>query len=75
MFVFVASVGLIDVALNPAPLIVTPAGTVKGHVSAKVPAETLITSPLEATLKAFAIVRNGLLMLSPSSLSLPVSAT
>jgi hypothetical protein len=71
----VAVVGLIVVALSPEPLTVTPAGTVKGQVSSNIPALTLITSPLVATLNACAIVRNGLLILSPSFELLPVSAT
>ena len=75
MFVFVASVGLIVVALSPAPLTVTPAGTVNGQVSAKLPAETLIISPLEATLKAFATVKYASLIVLPELVSLPFSAT
>ena len=38
-------VGRIAVALKPAPLRVTPAGTTNGHISSYSPAETLIISP------------------------------
>ena len=75
LFVLVASVGLIVVALKPAPLTVTPLGTVSGQISSNVPALTLTISPFVATLNAWAMVRNGLLILSPSFESLPVSAT
>ena len=56
---FVADVGFIFVALNPAPLTATPSGTVSGNSSSYSPAATLIVSPDVATDRAYFNVRKG----------------
>ena len=56
---FVAVVGFIFVALNPAPLTATPSGTVSGNSSSYSPAAMLTVSPAVAAARAYLIVRNG----------------
>ena len=79
---FVAVVGYICVLLNPAPLTVTPSGTVRGNSSWYSPAAILTVSPDVAAAKAYLIVRNGVeeclpLFAPPNKLaaSVPVLAT
>ena len=71
----VPAVGRIAVALKPAPLRVTPAGTTNGHISSYSPAEILIISPSVAWDSACLMVLNGWFMLLPDSVSEPLSET
>lgn len=48
LLVFVPTVGIIVTALIPAPLTVTPAGTVSGNISSYVPGKITTVSPAVA---------------------------